>query len=457
MPMHRPPRRARPAASGALTLLAWARRRALRAGAVLALLGALTGAPPAARAQGQALRLATGLPAPTYVTAPAGDPRLFVVLRGGVIRVLVNDALEGAPFLDIAERVATDGEGGLLGLAFAPDHAESGVFYLYYTADVDPGGGVTFESRVARFRTLGDPATSNAADPASEEILFRLEQPATSHNGGTIAIRDDWLYLGLGDGGGRGDPNDTAQNDASWLGKLLRFDTAQSVLPWQPEVWAKGLRNPFRWSFDRATGDLYVGDVGQSTREEITVEPADSAGGHNFGWDVLEGSTCFDPDPGLGEPACDDPSLLPPTFEYGSGIPDPPSSSQRSVTGGAVYRGARSPSLRGVYFFADFFAARLWSFRWNPLTGEAEDFRDRSDEFPPDAGAFSQIAAIAEDGFGELHVVSLHGSVYRLVPEADAAALAAAGALTLLAWARRRARHAAPPEHAGNPVSTPAA
>ena len=408
--------------------------RALLAALAAFALAALSSS--SAHAQGEAVRIASNLAAPIYVTAPAGDPRLFIVLRAGEIRILQEGELLPGSFLDITDRVATSGEGGLLGMAFAPDYAESGVFYLYYTGDADLGPGFPFESRVSRFTAFGEPDVSNVADEDSEEILFALPQPATNHNGGTIQIRDGWLYLALGDGGAS---KDTAQDDSTLLGKMLRFDTAQIGVPWQPEVWAKGLRNPFRWSFDRETGDLYVGDVGQGTREEITVVPAESPGGANFGWDVLEGTVCHGPS--AGEPACNDPSLVPPTFEYGSGVPLSPSS-PRAVTGGAVYRGARSPSLQGVYFFADFFTSRLWTFRWNPLTGAAEDFADRTDEFPRDVGNFDQIVAIAEDGFGELHVVSLGGSVYRLVPEPGAAPLAAASALALLALARRGARNA---------------
>ncbi len=419
--------RSQPIAPPALPL------RALLAALAALAIGALSSS--SAHAQGEAVRVASNLAAPIYVTAPAGDPRLFIVLRAGEIRILENGELLSAPFLDIKNRVGTIGEGGLLGMTFAPDYAESGVFYLYYTGDSNPGPGVALESRLSRLSVVGDPDVSNTADPNSEEILFALPQPATNHNGGTIQIRDGWLYLALGDGGAS---NDTAQDDSMLLGKMLRFDTAQISVPWQPEVWAKGLRNPFRWSFDRATGDLYVGDVGQGTREEITVVSADSPGGANFGWDVLEGSLCNDPSP--SEPDCDDPSLLLPTFEYGFQMP--PSPAPRAVTGGSVYRGSRSPSLQGVYFFADFFAARLWTFRWNPLTGEAGDFADRTDEFPPDAGALNQVVAISEDGLGELYVVNLTGSVYRLVPEPGSAPLAAASVLALLALARRGARSA---------------
>jgi glucose/arabinose dehydrogenase len=385
-----------------------------------------------ASALGAAVLIEDSFAAPTYAAAPFGDPRLFIVERAGTIRVLQDDAILPTPFLDISDRVsaAPDTEGGLLGLVFAPDYTQSGVFYVYYTGDADPKGGAPFESRVSRFTASGVPATSNVADP-QETILFRVDQPDTNHNGGTIAIRGGFLYLGLGDGGGGGDPFELAQNDSSPFGKMLRFDLLQQQLPWTPEMWAKGLRNPFRFSFDRETEDLYIGDVGQDTLEEIDAERADSPVGRNYGWDVMEGTNCFDPDP--GEPLCDALSLVPPihVYDHGSGT--------CAVTGGAVYRGSASPSLRGLYFFSDFCSARIWTLRWNRTTGGgAEEVADRTSEFPTGAGPILQPVAITEDGAGELVVVSLLGSVYRLVPEPGTLILGAA-ALTALAVLARRA------------------
>jgi len=231
-----------------------------------------------ALAQGAAVPVGFSFSAPIYAAAPAGDPRLFVAERAGVIRVLQDGAVLGTPFLDISDRVAIPAfsEGGLLGFAFAPEYTQSGVFYVYYTGDGDPSGGFTFESRVSRFTASGVPATSNIADP-QETILFRVDQPDINHNGGTIVIRDGFLYLGLGDGGGGGDPDELAQNDASPFGKMLRFDLSQQALPWTPETWAKGLRNPFRFSFDRETGDLWIGDLGQDRFEEVDRIPAGTA------------------------------------------------------------------------------------------------------------------------------------------------------------------------------------
>jgi glucose/arabinose dehydrogenase len=394
---------------------------------------------PEARAQLElsAVRVADGLAAPIYAASPPGDPRLFLVERAGRIRVLAGGAVLPEPFLDIATGVSTAGEGGLLGLAFAPDYATSGAFYVYYTAPRTPSG---IQSRVSRFTAAGDPATSNDADEASEELLFALDQPFDNHNGGTIAIRDGWLYLGLGDGGSGGDPLDAAQDDGSRLGKMLRFDLAQTTVPWTPQVWAKGLRNPFRFSFDRATGDLYIGDVGQDAREEIDAERADSPGGRNYGWDVEEGSLCFQPT--QGKPPCGDPSLVRPIFEYAH----VGGQCSGSVTGGAVYRGSAHPALRGRYFFADYCRNLVFSLRWNRDTGLAEDVIEHTGAIPADVGSIARVSAIAEDAAGELYFVDLNGGeVFRLVPEPGpgAGAIGAATALALAARLRHRRRGAA--------------
>ncbi len=396
----------------------------------LALVASLQAA--GASAQGSAVRIAS-FDQPIFAAAPAGDSRLFVVERRGIIRVVKDDAVLSTPFLDIADRVSADPgqEGGLLGLVFAPDYTQSGVFYVYYTGDIDPSGGITLESRVARF--TANPTTSNVAS-SQETVLFRLEQPYPNHNGGTIAIRGGYLYLGLGDGGDGNDPEERAQNDQSLFGKMLRFDLAQPQLPWTPEVWAKGFRNPFRFSFDSANGDLYIGDVGQDTLEEIDVERADAAIGRNYGWDVMEGSGCHpDGPPDPGEPPCNDPSLVLPVHEYDNGEPVP-----CAVTGGSVYRGAASPSLRGLYFFSDYCGRELWTFRWDRTTGLAGDLTNRTSEFPTGGAAIDQPVAIAEDGRGELVVVSLGGNVYRLVPEPHTGMLGAIAFATLTRLARRR-------------------
>jgi hypothetical protein len=223
---------------------------------------------------------------------------------------------------------------------------------------------------------------------------------------------------------------------------MLRFDLSQQQLPWTPEMWAKGLRNPFRFSFDRETGDLYIGDVGQDTLEEIDAEPADSQGGRNYGWDVKEGTNCFDPDP--GEPLCDALFLVPPIREYDH--VEGPDEEQWgcAVTGGVVYRGSASTSLRGLYFYSDFCTAGIWTLRWNSNTGIAEEVTDRTSEFPTGAGPILQPVAITEDGAGELVVVSLLGSVYRLVPEPGTSLLGAVALTALAVLARRAPRARAP-------------
>jgi glucose/arabinose dehydrogenase len=407
---------------------------AFRACAAIAVLAVAIGiAPGAALAQGAAVRIASGLDSPIYTAAPAGDPRLFIVERGGTIRVFQNGSVLPGYFLDISDRVVLplfQSEAGLLSMAFAPDYPTSGVFYVYYTGAPDEGVGL--EKRVARF-IAANPASSGPVSTATEAILFRLVQSAPNHIGGTIAIRDGFLYLGLGDAGTNGD---AAQDDGSPLGKFIRFDTSQTQLPWDYELWAKGFRNPFRWSFDRSTGDLYIGDVGQQTWEEIDVQAADSPAGLNYGWDVMEGTSCFDPKP--SKPPCNDPSLLLPVYEYPNSDPI----NTCAVTGGSVYRGSLSQSLRGVYFFIDLCQGRLMSLRWDPITGTAFDVVDRTDEFPTNPptqdNEISQPVAISEDGFGELYVVSLQGSVYKLVPEPGASLLGAAALATLAGVARRR-------------------
>jgi glucose/arabinose dehydrogenase len=380
------------------------------------------------------VRVASGLNGPVFVTAPEGDDRLFILEINGTIRILEDGNLLPGSFLDITGPVDTGGsEGGLLGLAFPPDYYETGYFFVYYTAadPQDPDDFDALESRISRFQVIGDAATSTDADEGSEEIFFTEDQPFANHNGGTIAIRDGFLYLGLGDGGDGGDPFDLAQDDASRLGKFLRFDLSDTTAPWTPQVWSKGWRNPFRFSFDRETGDLYVGDVGQDAKEEVDVEPADAPQGLNYGWDVKEGTNCFDPDP--GEPACNDASLVGPTYEYNQIGGDCVANGSGTVTGGSVYRGQQSPILRGRYFFAEFCQNRVFSLRWNPLTGAAEDVTDHTAAVVPDVGNVRRVVAISEDGHGELHFVDFNdGEVFRLVPEPGAGALALAACAALV-------------------------
>lgn len=382
-------------------------------------------------------RVVAGVPGVVYAVAPPGQQRLFLVGRFGVVLLVESPGASPTPFLDLTDRVeARYGEAGLLSMALAPDWAESGVFYLYYTADTDGDvqtpGDLTV--RLSRFQAFGDPATTTAADPDGEQVLFFVDKPTPEHNGGTIAFRDGWLHLAIGDGGGIGDPLDIAQNPLLPLGKMLRFDVSQPAPA--PDPWARGFRNPFRFSFDRETGDLYVGDVGLDSFEEISVEPASATGGRNYGWDVKEGRACFDdpdgaPDP--GEPACEDPSLVDPVFEYAH---DDPEAFCFSVTGGAVYRGAALPGLAGRYFFSDFCSAWVRSLRWDGAGGTLGPVLEHP--VVTDAGSLSAIAAVVEDSAGELLFVDYDGEVFRLVPEPGATGLGVAAALALAALRRGR-------------------
>ena len=269
-----------------------------------------------ARAQGmaQSFLVASGLTQPIYATAPDGDTRLFVAERAGRIRVVKNGVVQPTPFLDITSRVSVAGEGGLLGLAFPAGYASTGLFTVYYT-------DANSDSVVARFRVTSNP---DVADPNSGQTLLFIDQPNgagfLNHKGGTIAYGpDDFLWFATGDGGGANDPFENAQNPQSLLGKMLRIDVGPSFAansipvsgqvyripadnpfvgaPARDEIWALGFRNPFRWSFDRATGDLWIGDVGQDALEEVDFEPVTAPGGRNYGWDVMEGGSCNPNDP----------------------------------------------------------------------------------------------------------------------------------------------------------------
>ncbi len=334
------------------------------------------------------------------------------------------------------------GEGGLLSIAFPPSFSFSPGDYVYaYYSGAATGPGNTLALTVARFPLL-DGMETTRADEDAEETIYVIEKVPTNHNGGTIAFRGSQLYLALGDGGGGGDPEDNAQDDASAFGKVLRFDTVAGA-PWTPEVWAKGLRNPYRWSFDRQTGDLYIGDVGQSAWEEIDVQGAAATPGANFGWDVHEGDACFDPTPSAGELPCDDPSFTFPVYQYAH-VPGGSCAegARGSVTGGYVYRGSALPEIQGHYFFADFCTDEIWSLQWDGGTGTLGPVQSRGAELSPAEGALESIVSFGEDANGELYLVNMFaGEVFR-IPEATAApaGLAVGAALSLLGTRRRRDR-----------------
>ena len=361
--------------------------------------------------------LATGLDQPMQYVASTADPRIAYVLeRAGTIRLLVDDALASSIVLDLTSVVSTDGEGGLQSMALAPDFASSRAFYLQYT--VREGG--LFLTRVSRFTMAAD---GRSASPVGAPV-FRLEQPYDNHNGGTIRFRDGLLYIALGDGGAGNDPGDRAQNPQSLLGKVLRIDPTGDGLPNDPdndyripsdnpfvgvagtrgEIWAFGMRNPFRWSVDTKTGAFLYADVGQDAYEEIDYEPK-GVGGRNYGWRVREGLHGTD----LGG------------TPYGRAFTEPfleyDHSTGRSITGGYVVR-EDTLGLSGRYLFADFVTNRLWSVPLTLSAGEAvRKGIDAAQEIPV-AEDWNGIVAIEPDAKGRPVVVELiAGRVSRIVPK----------------------------------------
>ncbi len=300
----------------------------------------------------------SGFEAPTdIVHAGDGSNRLFLVQQGGLIRILRNGALQTTPFLDLSPLLLSGGERGLLGLAFHPHYSSNGQFYVYYSRAGD--GAVT----VARYtRSAANP---DLADATSGQILLTITKPYSNHNGGAIRFGPDgYLYLGIGDGGSGNDPNGYAQNLNVLLGKILRLDVdhgAPYAIPADnpfagtagalPEIWAYGLRNPWRIGFDRATGDLLIADVGQGAREEVDYVPAGRPGGMNYGWRMREGTFCT----GLSGPyPCPSPALTDPVLEYDH-------TQGCSITGGVVYRGSLAAELRGHYLYADYCSGSIWA------------------------------------------------------------------------------------------------
>jgi len=366
--------------------------------------------PPPGPSPSLTIELVTGgLDFPLGLVSPPGDPRLFVVEKDGRIRIVRNGTLLPTLFLDHRASVSTAGEQGLLGLAFHPDFAANGLFVLNYT---DPTGRTVLSTM--RVSTT-DP---DRADPATEVIGLTVDQPFSNHNGGDLAFGPDgFLYAGLGDGGGAGDPQNNGQRPATLLGALLRLavdPTTGAMQPApgnpfagqagsRPEIWAIGLRNPWRFSFDRATGDLYIADVGQNRREEINVaRAADGAGrggGANYGWNVMEGTLCFNP-----ASNCNTAGLVVPVLEYDH-------SRGCSVTGGHVYGGGAIPEEAGVYFYGDFCTGQVRSFR---LQGSsAVEVRDR-----PELDVPGNLTSFGLDAAGELHLLSVsggNGQLFRMV------------------------------------------
>ena len=368
-----------------------------RLAAVLVGLLATLGAAPAAGAV-QLQPVLAGLDRPLYVAQPRdGSGRLFVVEQPGRIKLLAPGAAGPTDFLDIRDRVLSGGERGLLGLAFHPRFSSNGRFFVNYTRRPD-GATVIAEFKVAR-------GNRNGADPATEVMLLVVAQPFPNHNGGMVEFGPDgFLYIGLGDGGAGNDPGNRAQNVDDLLGKLLRIDVDRPAGPGLPyssppsnpffgaglgraEIFALGLRNPFRFSFDRATGELWLGDVGQDAIEEIDVITA----GGNYGWRVFEGTRCT----GLGPASCTTPGFIPPVAEYRH------TGGRCSVTGGYVYRGRAGSLPAGAYVYGDFCSGEIFLLE-NGRSRVLVDTRLR-------------ISSFGEDEAGEIYVVGLDGTVHRLI------------------------------------------
>jgi glucose/arabinose dehydrogenase len=397
--------------------------------APLVLLAACVCAVPAL-GQAATKRLAAGLDSPLWAGAPEGDPRIFIAQKNGRVRILKNGALLAQSFLDISAKVSTGGEQGLLGMAFHPAFAANRFFYVDYT-DVN---GNTVVSRFTASASNPDLALAN-----SETVILTQSQPFANHNAGDIHFGPDgYLYIAFGDGGSGNDPSCFAQNLGTWLGKILRIDVdggAPYVVPpdnpfvgvpgARAEIWHLGLRNPWRFSLDRLTGDMYVGDVGQNAREEISFAGA-LDGGVNFGWKVHEGTRCNSTAAcAPAVPGCGHQSYTPPIHELLQSAPSAP----RAIVGGYVYRGCAVPSEFGTYFFTDFSDDLIRSFDHNPATGQVTNLRDRTAEFAPDVGAITNVASFGEDGFGELLIVELssggNGEVFKMVPAGASQASAA--------------------------------
>jgi glucose/arabinose dehydrogenase len=349
---------------------------------------------------------ARGLSSPVDFQVPPGDrARAFVVEQAGRIRIVRGGAVLSTPFLDIVARVGAGGERGLLGLAFHPRYAENGRFYVNYT---DRSG----DTHISEFRAT--PAGADTADPGTERQLFFVDQPFPNHNGGALAFgRDGFLYASLGDGGSGGDPQGNGQDLGTGLGKILRMDVDRGTpvgVPADnpfvaragalPLVWAYGLRNAWRISFDRVTDDLYVADVGQNAVEEVDVAVAPRRGGENYGWNVMEGSRCFFPPSG-----CSQAGLTLPVLEYLH------AGEACSITGGYVYRGCRLPGYAGTYFYGDYCAGFIRSFRLQG--GQAMDQRDWTAAL---GRGVQNVVSFGQDDEGEVYIVDQDGEIYKVVP-----------------------------------------
>jgi len=346
--------------------------------------GARVAAPP-----GVALvKIAGSFDKPVYVAAPPGDTsRLFVVEKTGRIRIVKDGAVIARPFLDLSGVVSSQGERGLLSVAFGPRYASSGHFYVDYT-------NAAGDTRVVRYTVSAqDP---DVASTASRKILLRVPQPYSNHNGGQLQFGPDGrLYVGMGDGGSAGDPQGRAQDPRSRLGKMLRLSLGTS--PVKVGVYAKGLRNPWRFSFDRTTGALWIGDVGQSKWEEVDYLKPGRRAGANLGWNGFEGTHIYN---AAVAARLDKGTLTWPVSQYSHSVGE-------AVTGGYVYRGSAIPSLRGFYVFGDYATGRVWAMKGPDGTRVALPGADHK---------VAHISSFGQDAAGELYVVDIAGAVYRIAP-----------------------------------------
>lgn len=344
--------------------------------------------------------VATDLERPTFLTyAPDGSGRLFITEQTGKVRVVQGGRLRPEPFLDLSGRISCCGERGLLSLVFHPDFKNNGFFFVNYTRSPD---GATV---VARYKVAEG---GSRADPASAKVIITIEQPYANHNGGQLAFGPDgYLYIGMGDGGSGGDPLNAGQSLNTLLGKILRIDVNKEeggrpyAIPAgnpfvgrqgaRPEIWSYGWRNPWRFSFDRETGDMWIADVGQNQWEEINLEPK-GKGGLNYGWRLMEASACFNPGNN-----CNNGNLVLPVLEYNH-------SQGCSVTGGYRYRGKAMPSLRGAYIYGDYCSGRVWI-----ATEQGGKWAVRQ-TIETGYG----ISSFGEDADGELYLLDHRGTVYRI-------------------------------------------
>lgn len=363
-----------------------------------------------------------------YITQPNDQSnRLFVVSQKGTIHIIQNGKVLKQPFLDISDRVhgskLPGSEEGLLGLAFHPKYSTNGFFYVNYVNKND-------SSIVSRFQVSSD---SNQANKLSESVILSLPQPFGNHNGGhlTFGVNDGFLYIAFGDGGKFGDPFNHAQRLNNWFGKILRIDVDKSF-PYgipddnpfinspnaKPEIWCYGLRNPWRFSFDRKNGNLLIGDVGQDLWEEIDWVSSSDSRGANFGWKRMEGNHCYSP-----EENCEKEDLLLPIYEYPNNANymkilmgfDDNAATGCSVTGGYVYRGKSIPELFGRYIFGDYCTGRIWSFKNE--NNQMVDFRNEQIILKNNSSSMPQfVSSFGEDQQGELYIVDYLGAIYKFVP-----------------------------------------